>query len=168
MQHVQIVTRCELALSWILFNHTAASLSPFTRVLVADCSASEPWRHLKKPTKEELSFTVSSRLRWTQLHLIQCQTSCGQGTHMDFLVGGAQIIRKEIILGHKKSMPCLLFPAWAKNKTHEDHEDWSPQKINVTKTCCCSSQSLSVIQSAEQQYLDLNGSHHGNLSNWEN
>jgi hypothetical protein len=34
-----------------------------------------------------------------------------EGTHMDFLVGGAQIISKEIILGHKKSIPCLLFPA---------------------------------------------------------
>jgi hypothetical protein len=33
-----------------------------------------------------------------------------EGTHMDFLVGGAQIISKEIILGHKKSIPCLLFP----------------------------------------------------------
>jgi hypothetical protein len=69
MQHVQIVTRCELALGCILFTHTAARLSPFTRVLK--------------------TFTRT----------------------MDFLVGGAQIISKEIILGHKKSIPCLLFPA---------------------------------------------------------
>jgi hypothetical protein len=109
MQHVQIVTRCELALGCILFTHTAASLSPFTRVLKTFTRTLTTFEKTHKRGTQFHSF-IKAKMNSVASYSMS-DFMWPEGTHMDFLVGGAQIISKEIILGHKKSIPCLLFPA---------------------------------------------------------